>query len=810
MNEYNPWQIEEKWQKYWEENSSFETTGNYEQEKRYILSMFPYPSGRLHMGHVRNYSISDTLARYYRQKGYNVLHPIGWDSFGLPAENAATKNHVHPKEWTYKNIDIMRAELHRLGFSFSNKREFATSDPLYTKFEQEFILKMFERGLLYKKKSLLNWCDSCHTVLANEQVVDGHCWRCDSKVVLKDMNEYYLKITNYADELYSELENLKLWPQEVITMQKNWIGKSRGLEFELKFDSKSRAMLGGKFDAISVYTTRADTIYGMKFCVLAPEHPVVKYMYDNDLVSDKKTITNMQNMTQRDRSTAQKEGIKLNLVVKHPLTNEDVDVWVGNFVLSDYGSGAVMSVPAHDSRDFDFAKKYSIEMKYVVKDGDKQINYDEAYTDYGILQDSGMFTGLSSSEAKNKIIEYFSKNKLGKGVVNFRLRDWGISRQRYWGAPLPLINCEKCGVVGETNLPVELPDDVEITGSGNPLEDHPTFKYVKCPKCGSDALRECDTMDTFVESSWYFLRYLTLNNENESFSKKDVKYWMGVDCYVGGIEHAILHLLYARFFTKVLRDLGYCEVDEPFKRLITQGMVLKDGTKMSKSKGNIVNPMDIIQNYGADTARLFTLFAAPTTKELEWIDSGVDGAFKFLKRFYAKSVNVDSVKELPKIDVSVLGKDEKYARMKVYEVLAKCENVYKETYAFNTLIAGIMEALNALDKQESRAVWTEGYFVLLHILEPFAPHISWELSTKFFARANLVDIEVNRGALISDTINIAVTINGKRKCEIETSKDASKDEIIAKAKESGSRWLADVTIVKEIYVLNKLVNFVVK
>ncbi len=776
--------------------------------------MFPFPSGRLHMGHVRNYTISDAFARYYRQQNFNVLHPIGFDSFGLPAENAAIKNGADPKEWTYSNIDYMKGEFKTLGFSFSKKRELATSDELYTEFEQGFVIDMYEKGLLYRKKGLLNWCPECQTVLANEQVIEGCCWRCDSQVVKKDMNQYYFKITKYADELLEDLKKLENgWPKQVLTMQENWIGKSNGLAFDLYFDEASKEKLNGKFASFDVFTTRPDTIYGVSYTALAPEHEIVTYMLENGLVDTqtKEKIEAMKNASSIDRQKT-KEGVALGLHVIHPLTKEAIPVWVANFVLMDYGSGAVMAVPAHDERDFDFATKYDLPIKAVIKPQKGELTL--PYTEPSILFDSGEFSDLPSGKAKKAIIEHFEKGGIGKKTTNYKLKDWGVSRQRYWGAPIPFIHCESCGLVMEKkeNLPVALPYDIEITGEGNPLDKHPTWKHTMCPKCGKDAVRETDTMDTFVESSWYFLRYCAdeRNWQEEPFNKEQINYWMGVDHYIGGIEHAVLHLLYARFFTKALRDCGYVDLDEPFDRLLTQGMVLKDGAKMSKSKGNTVDPDELIEKYGADTARLFILFAAPPTQELEWNDSAVEGAYRFIKRFYERSANAEPCKEKPTIDHASLSKEEKQARKKVYEALKRAKEVYEERYTFNTMIAGVMEAMNALANVKNEALWSEAYWIFISILEPVIPHTCWEIAENLFARANLTTQEIDETALIEDTISLGVGVNGKNRASIEVDANASKEEIIAIAKEAVAKWIEGKTIVKEIVVPKKLVNLVVK
>ncbi|MCT7603284.1 leucine--tRNA ligase [Aliarcobacter butzleri] len=819
--EYISKDIEKKWQNFWTENQSFEPSSSKTKEKKYILSMFPYPSGRIHMGHVRNYCIGDAFARYFRKSDFNVLHPIGWDSFGMPAENAAIKHKLHPKKWTYENIDYMRDELKSLGLSFSKNREFATSDELYTKWEQEFIIKMYEAGIIYRKSATVNWCPHDQTVLANEQLEEGCCWRCGTEVVQKEMPGYYIGITKYAQELLDDLEKLKEdWPSQVLTMQENWIGRSEGLEFKFDLSKESRAKLERAFTKYFVFTTRPDTIYGVSYSALAPEHPIVKYIVEKNLLPEKKikAIKAMQKIPERDRATQEKEGIDLEIEVMHPLTGKTIPVWVANFVLSSYGGGAVMAVPAHDQRDFEFAKKYNLPIKQVIVGPDGIIeNQTEAYTAEGRLIESENFTGVTNTEAKKAIIYHFEQNSFGIKKVNYKLRDWGVSRQRYWGAPIPFIHCEKCGLVPEKieNLPVALPEDVEITGEGNPLDTHPTWKHCTCPKCGEKATRETDTLDTFVQSSWYFLRYATDNKKwNEvGISKEDSDYWMDVDQYIGGIEHAILHLLYARFFTKVLRDLGYTNSSEPFKKLLTQGMVLKDGAKMSKSKGNVVDPDLIIDKYGADTARLFILFAAPPTKELEWNDSAVEGAFRFIKKFFerAENVNQNGLDNFKSIGHSALSKEEKEARKKVYEALLKSNEVFTKTYTFNTLIASCMEALNALQTQKNDSIWAEGYYILTNILEPIIPHACWELSKKLFDLKNFDGkIELKEEVFALESIVLAVTVNGKKRCEIEVAPDTSKDEILAKAKIASAKWLENSEILKEIVVPNKLVNFVIK
>ena len=789
MREYKPQEIEIKWQEIWDKEKAYEPKEDKSLPKKYILSMFPYPSGKIHMGHVRNYTISDAIARYYRKAGYNVLHPIGWDSFGMPAENAAIKHGVHPKEWTYKNIAEMRDELFRLGLSFSKTREFATSDPDYTRWDQEFLIKMYENGLLERRTQKVNWCEHCHTVLANEQVEDGKCWRCDNEIEIKELPGWYIKITKYADELLEDIEN-KLkgnWPDKVLTMQKNWIGKSNGLKFKFNLSDESKEKLNNAFDGYEVFTTRPDTIYGVTYSALAPEHPIVDYMLENGLFDEEteKKVRHIRSILPKERQAMEKEGVYLGIDVIHPLTKEKVPVWLANFVLMDYGTGAVMAVPAHDERDFEFAKKYNLPIKWVIKPENEELDKTKAYTGEGILINSAEFSGMKNTEAKEAIIKKFEELGIGRKEINYRLRDWGISRQRYWGAPIPFVKCKNCGIVPEKleNLPITLPDDVEITGSGNPLEEHPTWKYTKCPKCGGDAVRETDTMDTFIQSSWYQFRYITDFHKYKDvpFRKEDEKYWMEVDEYIGGIEHAILHLLYARFFTKALRDLGYASVDEPFKKLLTQGMVLKDGAKMSKSKGNVVNPQDIVQKYGADTARLFILFAAPPEVELEWKESGVEGAYRFLNRLYQNAAKCYKTDKIPQIDTSKLSKEEKEARRKVYEVLKRSKDTYEKTFAFNTLIAASMEALNALNKIDNKDVYTEGYWILMNVLEPVIPHITSEISEELFRRNNFGEIKIDEEALKKDEINYPIQVNGKKRAEISLPADISKDEALKKA-----------------------------
>ena len=813
---YNPAAIESKWQKIWQESGVFEPSNDFSKPKKYILSMFPYPSGAIHMGHVRNYCIGDATARYYRMYGYNVLHPIGFDAFGMPAENAAIKHKIHPKDWTYSNMEVMLKELQTMGLSFSKERVLETCDPIYSKYEQEFFIKAWQKGLVYRKKAFLNWCPNDLTVLANEQVIDGKCWRCDTPVVQKEMYQYYLKITDYAEELLNDLESLEgKWPPQVLSMQRNWIGKSSGLSFSFELCQDSKNLLDNKINTLDVYTTRADTIYGVSYCVIAPEHSIVDSLIDKNLLTkdDIDTIKNIRNQAEKERSKADKIGIPLPIFVLHPLTQKKIPVWISNFVLMSYGSGAVMSVPSHDERDFEFAKKYNLALLPVIEAKGENDGIHKPNTEDGILCNSDKFSGLNNKEAREKIIALFEEKGIGKKTTNYKLRDWGISRQRYWGTPIPLIHCPQCGVVESSVLPVELPNDIEITGEGNPLEKHATWKYTKCPKCNTDSIRETDTMDTFVESSWYFLHYTTPKElrKDKAFCAESLQYFMEVDEYIGGIEHAILHLLYARFYTKMLRDLGYISFSEPFSHLLTQGMVLKDGVKMSKSLGNVVEPRHIIESYGADTARLFILFAAPSSYALDWNDNSVVGCYKFICRLIDRKVRVKKCETLPKIDTQNLSKDSKNARLKVYEALQKQQNIFNkkiEGYPFNVVIAACMEAHNALSAQDDDLVFTEGYFILLHILENFIPHIASELSQELFNLANFTPIEIDKDAFKQDEITYAISVNGKKRAEVMMPTNATKEEVINAAKSVAEKWLTN-EIKKEIFVPNKLVNFVV-
>ncbi|WP_104750000.1 leucine--tRNA ligase [Helicobacter cynogastricus] len=803
MQVYNAHQIEAKWQTLWEQSGVFEPHADFSKPKKYILSMFPYPSGAIHMGHVRNYAIGDALARYYRQMGYNVLHPMGFDAFGMPAENAAIQYGIHPKKWTYENMESMRAQFQVLGFSFSKSRELATCDPTYTKIEQGFFLEMYQRGLVYQKEAWLNWCPKDHTVLANEQVVEGKCWRCDTPVVQKQMPQYYLKITQYAEELLSELKSLEgHWPSQVLRMQENWIGKSEGLSFHFELTSESATLL--KTHAkIEVFTTRIDTLFGVTFLALAPGHSIVNALLQGGHLDDKsaQAIRAMQNTSARARSM-EKKGVLLPLHAMHPLTQERIPIYVANFVLESYGSGALMGVPAHDLRDGEFATLLNIPIKSVINEE-------------GFLEQSGEFDGLTPERARELLSDLFEQRAIGKRITHYRLQDWGISRQRYWGALIPMVRCETCGLVPEKreNLPILLPEDVNIDGEGNPLEKHARFKACKCPKCNAPAQRECDTMDTFFQSSWYFLRYTTPKElwEQEAFEPAALAYWLGVDEYIGGVEHAILHLLYARFFTKVLRDLGYLKLDEPFNCLTTQGMVLKGGAKMSKSKGNVVSPQEILSKYGADIARLYIHFVAPPSKELDWNDQALEGSARFLKRFYEKSFLAQPYTQRPKAEN--LNPTEKEARAKVHTALQKCHAIFEKKqpgYPFNTLIAACMEALNALEKTTNPTLWSEAYYILTHILEPLIPHVCSEIAQRLFGCVNFAPQEVDSSALEQDQIEIAITINGKKRGSLVVDKDIERADLLEQSRAQVHKWLEGKTLLKEVVVPAKLVNFVLK
>lgn len=827
---YDAESIELKWQQYWADNNSFHCEIDKSRPKYYVLEMFPYPSGNIHMGHVRNYSIGDVVARFRRMQGYNVLHPMGWDAFGLPAENAAIKHNIHPGAWTYSNIDNMRSQLKRLGYSYDWRREVATCHPKYYKWEQEFFLKWLEKGLVYRKKAPQNWCPTCHTVLANEQVEDGKCWRCDSVVEQKELTQWFLKITDYADELLADLKKLEGgWPDRVLSMQNNWIGKSVGAEAAFKLEN-------GKGE-IKIFTTRPDTIFGVTFMTLAPEHPIVDSLISGveNEAEIRAFITKTRNMDRiaRQSDSLEKEGIFTGSYCINPFTGEKVPVWLGNFVLAEYGTGAVMAVPAHDQRDFEFAKKYHIPMKAVISADGKEIdpaNFECAYTEPGIMINSGEFSGTPNEEGKAKIIEALEKNGFGKKTVNFRLRDWNISRQRYWGAPIPVVYCEECGMVPvkQEDLPVLLPLDVKTHEDGrSPLPTFEAFVNTTCPKCGRPAKRETDTMDTFVESSWYFARYTDARNEDAPFSEDALSYFMPVDQYIGGVEHAILHLLYARFFTKVLRDFGYLpkNIDEPFSNLLTQGMVLKDGSKMSKSKGNVVDPTEMIAKYGADTVRLFCLFAAPPERDFDWSEAGIEGSFRFLQRvwrlFHEIRANIFAMKPCSSAKEQADSEAGKAMRLREHATVKKVSDDIGNRYQFNTAIAAIMELVNEMyglkdelaKSENGKAVLSSAMATVIALLSPITPHICeefWQdLGLEGMACAQPWP-EYKEEALQKDVLTVVIQINGKLRGKIDIPASASKEEVekLAAAEPSVQKHLEGLTIRKIIVIPQKLVNIV--
>ena len=811
--------IEKKWQTKWEEDKAFKTEIN-DKPKYYTLEMFPYPSGNLHMGHVRNYSIGDVVARFKKMQGYNVLHPMGWDSFGLPAENAAIKHGANPKDWTLSNIDNMRDQLKSLGISYDWDREIATCKPDYYKFTQKLFLELFNHSLAYKKKSYVNWCPSCQTVLANEQVVNGKCERCKAEVGKKDLEQWFFKITEYADELLQDLDKLNGWPEKVKTMQANWIGKSRGAQVTFKVD--------GLDESLTVYTTRPDTIYGVTYMVMAPEHPMVAKLIEGTEQKEdcEKFVHKMQflNEIERTSSDIEKEGVFTGRYVINPITGDKVPLYLANYVLTDYGTGVVMAVPAHDQRDFDFAKKYNLPIKVVITPDGSDIDGNTMPASFeaeGIMVNSGEFNGMGNKEALSKIIDYMDKNGIGESKVNFRLRDWLISRQRYWGAPIPVIYCEDCGAVGvpESELPVMLPEDVEFTGQGkSPLTTSKSFVNAPCPKCGKMGVRETDTMDTFVCSSWYFLRYCDPKNDNEPFSFDALKYWMGVDQYIGGVEHAILHLLYARFFTKALYKMGLVPVDEPFDNLLTQGMVLKDGTKMSKSLGNVVSPEEIISKYGADTARLFILFAAPPERDLEWSDTAVEGSYRFINRvFRFVTDNLDKIDINSTYDAENLTSEDKELRYVLNYTKKKGTDDISIRFNFNTAISGIMELVNAMYSYNGTnyALLSEAVKDTVIMLSPFIPHVTEELWQILGGEGSVHEqswVTYDEKALVKDEIELVVQVNGKIKGKILVGSSLTDDEIknLAISDEKVKAFTEGKEIVKVIVVKGRLVNIVVK
>ena len=827
QEKYAPHDIEAKWQKYWEENKTFKVEMDKDKPKSYVLEMFPYPSGNLHMGHVRNYSIGDVIARFRTMKGFNVLHPMGWDSFGMPAENAAIKHNIPPKKWTLENIANMTRQLKALGLSYDWDREVTTCKEDYYKWTQWFFELFYKRGLAVKKESAVNWCDTCNTVLANEQVIDGKCWRCDHEVVKKDLSQWFFKITDYADELLKDLDLLPGWPERVKTMQHNWIGRSEGLEFSFEIPALN--------DTVAVYTTRPDTAYGVTFMALAAEHPLLKKICENNPKADEinafcERVRN-QSEIERTSSESEKEGVFTGVYCINPFTGRKVEIWVTNYVLYDYGTGAVMGVPTGDQRDWMFADKYGIEKIVTICPIGKELKLEEMTCAYeekeGMLVNSGEFTGMEMHKAMSAIMDKAEAEGFGKRRVNYRLRDWLISRQRYWGAPIPIIYCPHCGevLVPEDQLPVRLPEDVSFTaGAKSPLATSEEFVHCKCPKCGADATRETDTMDTFLCSSWYYLRYTDAHNDKMPFDKDVNNYWGPVDQYIGGIEHAILHLLYSRFFVKVLRDAGLVDYDEPFSNLLTQGMVIKDGAKMSKSLGNVVSPEEILSKYGADTARLFILFAAPPERELEWSDQGVEGSFRFLNRIWRIVQAFEAVlaQKVTEYDHSNLSEADKDLRRVLHSSIKKVTNDIETRFNFNTAISTMMELVNALyvykeaAKEPNAGLIYEAISDLIKMMSPFVPHITEELWRGAIDANSSVHEqswpECDEEALKVDNVEIVLQVNGKVRGRLTVPAEATKEELekIAMADANVQAHIGDATVRKVICVPGRLVNIVAK
>lgn len=827
QEKYAPHDIEAKWQKYWEENKTFKVEMDKDKPKSYVLEMFPYPSGNLHMGHVRNYSIGDVIARFRTMKGFNVLHPMGWDSFGMPAENAAIKHNIPPKKWTLENIANMTRQLKALGLSYDWDREVTTCKEDYYKWTQWFFELFYKRGLAVKKESAVNWCDTCNTVLANEQVIDGKCWRCDHEVVKKDLSQWFFKITDYADELLKDLDLLPGWPERVKTMQHNWIGRSEGLEFSFEIPALN--------DTVAVYTTRPDTAYGVTFMALAAEHPLLKKICENNPKADEinafcERVRN-QSEIERTSSESEKEGVFTGVYCINPFTGRKVEIWVTNYVLYDYGTGAVMGVPTGDQRDWMFADKYGIEKIVTICPIGKELKLEEMTCAYeekeGMLVNSGEFTGMEMHKAMSAIMDKAEAEGFGKRRVNYRLRDWLISRQRYWGAPIPIIYCPHCGevLVPEDQLPVRLPEDVSFTaGAKSPLATSEEFLHCKCPKCGADATRETDTMDTFLCSSWYYLRYTDAHNDKMPFDKELNNYWGPVDQYIGGIEHAILHLLYSRFFVKVLRDAGLVDYDEPFSNLLTQGMVIKDGAKMSKSLGNVVSPEEILSKYGADTARLFILFAAPPERELEWSDQGVEGSFRFLNRIWRIVQAFEPVlaQKVTEYDHSNLTEADKDLRRVLHNSIKKVTNDIETRFNFNTAISTMMELVNALyaykeaAKEPNAGLVYEAISDIIKMMSPFVPHITEELWRGAIDANSSVHEqswpEFDEEALKVDNVEIVLQVNGKVRGRLTVPAEATKEELekIAMTDANVQAHIGDATVRKVICVPGRLVNIVAK
>jgi leucyl-tRNA synthetase len=811
--------IEQRWQQRWEEEKTNKVSHQTGRPKYYVLEMFPYPSGRIHMGHVRNYSIGDVIARYKRMQGFNVLHPMGWDAFGLPAENAAMKRGIHPASWTYDNIDYMRGQLKAMGLSYDWDRELATCKPDYYRWEQQLFLKMLERGLIYRKETTVNWCNDCQTVLAREQVIDGTCWRCDHPVLPKTMYGWFFKITDYVEELLADLDKLGGWPEKVVTMQRNWIGKSTGLACDFKVE--------GSDQTITIFTTRPDTIFGVTFMSLAVEHPLLKTLTEGKPQQQQVNAFIQETVIAKQRSSLdqdlEKQGVFTGSYCINPFTGDRVPIYAANFVLMEYGTGAVMAVPAHDQRDFEFARKYDLPIRVVVQPGAEVLEpaaMTAASEEPGVLTGSGSFTGMDSLKAQQAIIDHAVQEGFGRPHVTYRLRDWGISRQRYWGAPIPVVHCDSCGIVPvpESELPILLPGAGEPKGSHSPLHQQDAFIAATCPRCGKPARRETDTLDTFVESSWYFARYTNPSLESAPIDKEAAAYWLPVDQYIGGVEHAILHLLYSRFFTKMLRDLGYLEVDEPFTNLLTQGMVIKDGAKMSKSKGNVVDPNDLIEQYGADTVRLFSLFAAPPERDLEWNAQGVEGASRFLNRVYRMVAhNLACFDQHAGVDMAALNDASRTLHRKTHQTIRRVTESIESNFHFNTAISGVMELVNlaATTTQETiaPAVLREALETILTLLFPMAPHFCeelWSISGHGQQLHSAVWPTYNVEAAKEDEITIVVQLNGKVRAKLQAAADIDDQALqqLALADEKIVKALDGKQPRKIIVVQKKLVNIV--
>jgi len=817
--------IETKWQEKWSTDRTFAATNDKNHEKFYLLEMFPYPSGKIHMGHVRNYSIGDVVARYKRMRGYNVLHPMGWDAFGLPAENAAIKHNTHPAAWTYDNIAYMKKQLQRMGFSYDWDRELATCNPKYYRWEQLFFIQMYEKGLVYQKVTTVNWCETCQTVLANEQVIDGNCWRCDNPVLPREMNGWFFKITHYADELLQGCDKLSGWPEKVLTMQRNWIGKSIGVEVNFPIE--------GLDETLTIFTTRPDTIFGVTFMSIAPEHPLCARLSQGTeqqiIVADFAERIRNQRQRQKPDEEVEKEGVFTGRYCINPFNGDKIPIFAANFVLMEYGTGAVMAVPAHDQRDFEFARKYHLPIRPVIfpKNGTLDAgNMEQAYIDSGVLVDSGLFSQLDSEEAKKAIADHALRENIGKPRTTYRLRDWGISRQRFWGAPIPMIYCEQCGVqpVPIKDLPIVLPTDVEMDKSGkSPLHTLKSFYETTCPACSGKARRETDTMDTFVESSWYFARYCSPRFTDGPLDRQSANYWLPVDQYIGGVEHAILHLLFSRFFTKVLRDLGYLAIDEPFTNLLTQGMVIKDGSKMSKSKGNVVDPNELINRYGADTVRLFSLFAAPPERDLDWNDQGVEGASRFLHRVFRFVMN--NLPLLTETSGPVPGDGDDRTRKlhrKTHQTIRKVTNDIDTKFHFNTAISAIMELVNELPNLSGEeagetahpAVIKEAVEAILLLLSPMVPHFCeelWERSGHPHPLTTTSWPAYDSEAALEEEITLVIQVNGKVRSRLMVAPEIQEEEIksIVLADDKVQKFMEGKPVRKVIVVKNKLVNIVV-